>query len=107
MHMAQPNAPDISVVVPVYNERDSLQPLLGEISQALVGRSYEVVFVDDGSTDGSVSVFEQLRYLDHRVRIVRFARNFGKAAALAAGFKEAKGTIIVTLDGDLQDDPAE
>jgi glycosyltransferase involved in cell wall biosynthesis len=105
--MAHTNAPDISVVIPVYNERESLQPLLGEISHALVDSSCEVVFVDDGSTDGSASVFDQLRYLDHRVRIVRFARNFGKAAALAAGFKEAKGSIIVTLDGDLQDDPSE
>ena len=105
--MAQSDIPDISVIVPVYNERDSVQPLLEEISEALAERSYEVIFVDDGSSDGTAGILDQLRYLDERVRVIRFARNFGKSAALAAGFKEAKGAIIVTLDGDLQDDPAE
>jgi glycosyltransferase involved in cell wall biosynthesis len=99
--------PHLSVIVPVYNERESLQQLLTEITQALAECSYEVLFVDDGSNDGSAAALDQLRYLNERVRVVRFARNFGKSAALAAGFSEARGDIIVTLDGDLQDDPAE
>ena len=103
----QAHSPDISLIIPVFNERESLQPLFGEISRALSAGSYEVLFVDDGSTDGSAETLDQLRYLDEHVRVVRFARNFGKSAALGAGFREALGQTIITLDGDLQDDPAE
>jgi dolichol-phosphate mannosyltransferase len=99
----------ISVVIPVYNERDSLQALHGEIA-AVAGRErleLEVVFVDDGSIDGSWAVIAELAGRDPRVRGLRLRRNFGKAAALSAGFHAAAGEVILTLDADLQDDPAE
>ncbi len=99
----------ISVVIPVYNEVDSLRDLHGEIE--LVGRAegleLEVVFVDDGSTDGSWPRICELAEQHAEVRGIRFRRNFGKAAALSAGFHAARGEIILTLDADLQDDPAE
>ncbi len=99
----------ISVVVPVYNEKESLGLLLGEIDA--VGRQanleLEIVFVDDGSTDGSWPVIRDLAAKDRRVRGIRFRRNFGKAAALSAGFREVRGNPVLTLDGDLQDDPKE
>jgi glycosyltransferase involved in cell wall biosynthesis len=99
----------ISLVIPVYNEAGSLEPLVEEIAQALppTGHPYEVVFVDDGSSDGSFAVMEKLAAADPSVRAVKLRRNFGKAAALAHGFADARGEIIVTLDGDRQDDPAE
>src|SRR5262249_39912758 len=72
-----------------------------------LGRPYELIFVDDGSRDGSFALIEKLHRSDDRVRAVQLRRNFGKAAALAVGFREARGEVIVTLDADLQDDPAE
>lgn len=99
----------ISVVVPLLNEEQSLRPLLEEVSAALEERDepFEVVFVDDGSTDGSLSVLQQLHEESTNVVVVHLRRNFGKAAALQAGFLEAQGDVIVTIDADLQDDPAE
>jgi glycosyltransferase involved in cell wall biosynthesis len=98
----------LSIVVPVFNEAGSLEPLYEEIAAALGSLgAFEVVFVDDGSTDGSVSVMERLAAGHDNVRIVRLRRNFGKAAALTHGFAEARGDVIVTMDGDRQDDPAE
>ena len=99
----------ISVVIPVYNEAESLVELHAALVASLLPYAdrYELIFVDDGSTDGS---FERLRAIweqDKRIRVVRFRRNYGKAAALAAGFREAHGGIVVTLDADLQDDPKE
>ena len=106
-----PPAPDpdlISLVIPVLNERESLPALHAEIAE--VARKnhlqIEVVFVDDGSTDGSWDVIAELAAAYPEVRGVKFRRNFGKAAALAAGFKEATGGTVITLDADLQDDPA-
>ncbi|MGE3808872.1 MAG: glycosyltransferase family 2 protein [Gemmataceae bacterium] len=99
----------ISIVIPVYNERDSLETLHGEIV-AVVDKHQldaEIVFVDDGSNDGSWTVINDLAGRDSRVRGVRFRRNFGKAAALSAGFRAARGERILTLDADLQDDPNE
>jgi len=99
----------LSVVVPVFNEEESL-PLFGEQLDAVLARlerTVEVIFVDDGSTDGSFSAITQLRRQYPYVRAVRFRRNQRKAAALAAGFREAKGEVIVTMDADLQDDPEE
>ena len=99
----------ISVVVPIHNEERSVALLLDELSSALepLDREWEVVFVDDGSTDGSFGALTRLHAANENVRVVRLRRNFGKAAALAAGFEEASGELIVTIDGDLQDDPAE
>ncbi|HZY84339.1 MAG TPA: glycosyltransferase family 2 protein, partial [Gemmataceae bacterium] len=99
----------ISVVIPVLNERDSLRRLHAEIA-AVAERArldLEVVFVDDGSTDGSWAVVADLARKHPAVHGVRFRRNFGKAAALSAGFRAARGNVILTLDADLQDDPAE
>lgn len=99
----------ISIVIPVYNEKDSLAVLLGEIEQTAARHDIrcEVVFVDDGSTDGSWERIEELSRQSATVKGIRFRRNFGKAAALSAGFAAAHGDVIMTLDADLQDDPAE
>jgi glycosyltransferase involved in cell wall biosynthesis len=99
----------ISVVIPVYNEERSVALLFDEIGSALepLGRPWEAVFVDDGSDDGTFAALTRLHAGADNVRIVRLRRNFGKAAALQAGFEEASGEVVVTIDGDLQDDPAE
>jgi len=99
---------EISVVIPLFNEEQSLRELYEKIRNALSrsGR-YEIIFVDDGSTDGSIRVLHELRNRDRRVRIIRFRRNYGKSAALSVGFSHAEGEFIVTMDADLQDDPAE
>ncbi len=99
----------ISVVIPVYNERESLLPLHAEIAtvQAQTRLEMEVVFVDDGSSDDSWSVISELASRHPNVRGLRFRRNFGKAAALSAGFRAARGATIITMDGDQQDDPGE
>jgi len=100
---------DLSVVVPVYNEADNLGPLHDELTQALArtGRSYEVVYVDDGSTDRSFALLSGLRSRDAHVVVVRFPRNYGQTAALAAGFDHASGAVLVALDADRQNDPAD
>ena len=100
---------EVSVILPVLDEVDSLGVLHRELTEALerLGRSYEIIFVDDGSRDGSFQRIEKLRLEDPRVHGLQLRRNFGKAAALAAGFREAQGDVVVTLDADLQDDPAE
>ncbi len=99
----------ISVVVPALNEEHSLEQLYAEISSALATRDeeFEVIFVDDGSTDGSMAVLARLHDEMPNVVIIHLRRNFGKAAALQAGFLEARGDVVVTIDADLQDDPAE
>ena len=100
----------ITVVIPVYNECESLERLHAEISELFRNQDVtelEFVFVDDGSRDASWPVIQELAAGDDRVRGIRFRRNFGKAAALTAGFKAARGSTILTLDADLQDDPAE
>ena len=99
----------LSLVIPVYNEVDSLEPLVAEIDEALAdaGWPFEIVFVDDGSTDGSCAAMESLAAARDDVCVVKLRRNFGKAAALAHGFAAARGEYLVTLDGDRQDDPAE
>ncbi len=97
----------ISVVLPLLDEEASLADLHAELASAFSGRDAEFVFVDDGSRDGSWSVLKSLAERDPRVRAVRLRRNFGKAAALTAGFRESQGDVVLTLDADLQDDPAE
>ena len=99
--------PVISVVVPLYNEAPSLEELYQELTVALqgCGRSYELILVDDGSTDDTFRILTELHKRDGRVCVVRLRRNFGQTAAFAAGFTQARGRLIVTSDGDLQNDP--
>ena len=100
---------DVSVVVPVLDEAETVQTLAQQILTVLdeLGKTGEVVFVDDGSGDGTVERVREAHQRDPRVRLVRLRRNFGKAAALCAGFDCSRGSLIVTMDGDLQDDPSE
>ncbi len=100
---------DVSIVVPLFNEAESLPELYQRIVAALeeAGASFEVLFVDDGSRDGSFETIRRLRENDDRVRAIRFRRNYGKSAALAVGFEAVHGDAVVTMDADLQDDPAE
>jgi len=102
-------APEISVVVPLFNEEGSINELHARLSEALASRSepYEILFVNDGSTDGSADRLEQLAARDAFVGVIHFRRNFGKAAALDAGFRRAQGRVVITMDADLQDEPAE
>jgi glycosyltransferase involved in cell wall biosynthesis len=99
----------ISVVVPVHEEERTVALLFDELQAALdpLGQPWEVVFVDDGSMDGSFAALTRLHDAHDNIRVVRLRRNFGKAAALAAGFANAQGDVVVTIDADLQDDPAE
>jgi glycosyltransferase involved in cell wall biosynthesis len=99
---------EVSVVIPVYDEAESLPDLYQELTAACgaLGRPTEVVFVDDGSTDGSAELLDGIADDDETVTVVHLRRNFGKSAALAAGFERVRGRIVVTLDADLQDDPA-
>jgi glycosyltransferase involved in cell wall biosynthesis len=100
---------DLSLIIPVYNEADNVAELYRELVAAMEkpGRSYEIIFVDDGSSDGSWPVLTQIQKGDDRVRIIRLRRNFGQTAALTAGFDHARGEIIISLDADLQNDPAD
>ncbi len=102
-------APALSIVIPVYDEAESLGPLFAELGPALAAldRPAEVVAVDDGSTDGSFERLVALAHGDPRIRIVRLARNYGQTAALAAGIEHARAPVIVSLDADLQNDPAD
>ena len=103
-------ATQLSVVVPAYEEAPNLRGLYGEIKQAVdpLGLAWEAIFVDDGSQDETFAVLRELHGEEKgRVRVIRFRRNFGKAAALAAGFAAARGEVVITMDGDGQDDPAE
>ena len=100
---------DLSVIVPAYNERGALPDLLDEVDEvrARLGRSSEVIVVDDGSTDGTFGFLQQLSRRRAGMRVIRLRRNFGKSAALAAGFEHSRGEAVVTIDGDGQDDPLE
>jgi glycosyltransferase involved in cell wall biosynthesis len=100
---------DVSFVIPVYNEEKNLRVLYGELIAAgdTLRGSYEIVFVDDGSTDGSFPALREIQAGDPRVKVIRLRRNFGQTAAITAGFDHARGGIIITLDADLQNDPAD
>lgn len=104
-----PADPEISVLVPVLNEDGSVDELTRRLVATLegMGRSFEIVYIDDGSNDGTVGKIKELRRADDRIKLVRFRRNFGKAAALTAGVEHSRGSLIVTIDGDLQDIPEE
>ncbi len=100
---------DLSIVVPVFNEEDNVDALLDELTRALepTGKSYEILCVDDGSSDGSFAKLRAAHERDQRVKVIRFRRNFGQTAAFTAGFDFAAGAWIVTIDADLQNDPAD
>ncbi|MEM6380135.1 MAG: glycosyltransferase, partial [Bacteroidota bacterium] len=97
--------PKISVVVTVYNEEDNIKPLVEQITAALKDFEYEIVYVDDGSSDDTI---KNLKALQHdRLKIVEFKKNYGQSLALMAGIAEASGEFIATMDGDLQNDPSD
>ncbi len=102
-----PETAKLSIVIPVYNEAESLQELLASIEAAMTASNehYEIVFVDDGSTDSSFDTLRMLEATHSRVRVLSFRRNLGKSAALLCGFHNARGEYILTMDADLQDDP--
>jgi len=99
--------PELSVIIPVYNEAGNLRPLHGRLTRALeqLSRTYEILFIDDGSNDGSKSILDALAQEDPQTRVVHFVRNYGQTAAMSAGFRFARAEIVVTLDADLQNDP--
>lgn len=107
--MTEPHGVDVTVVVPLRDEEANLEALHRELSGVLrpLGRPFEIILVDDGSTDATFEVAARLHAGDPAVRVIRFARNFGQTAAFAAGFAAARGQFIVTIDGDLQNDPAD
>jgi glycosyltransferase involved in cell wall biosynthesis len=106
---AQPPAPEISVVVPLYNEEPNVGPLLEELFAALraLGKRHEVICVDDGSADGTFAALARHARAEPALRVIRFRRNFGQTAAMSAGIEAARGAVIVPMDGDLQNDPAD
>ena len=101
--------PDLSIVIPIHNEAPNLRELVREFTEVLTkaGRPYEILLVDDGSSDESFEILRELQAADPRLRVIQFRRNFGQTAAFAAGFAHARGRYIVTADGDLQNDPAD
>jgi glycosyltransferase involved in cell wall biosynthesis len=104
---ASDGRPNVSIVAPLFNEAATVSELYDQVATALEGLRWELVYVDDGSTDDSYARLVELHRLHPNVRVVRHRRNFGKAAALSAGFAVAQGDVVVTIDADLQDDPAE
>lgn len=106
---AENGAPEISVFLPVYNEEPNLRPLHAKLDEALtkLNRSGEIIYVDDGSTDGSLRILRELAQLDSRVRVVALKRNYGQTAAMAAGIDAARGNVLIPMDADLQNDPAD
>jgi len=101
--------PELSVFLPVYNEEPNLPPLHAKLDEALkaLGRTAEIIYVDDGSTDGSLKVLRELARLDNRVRVVALRRNYGQTAAMAAGIDAASGEVLIPMDADLQNDPTD
>ena len=106
--MSSPH-PEVSIVIPVFNEQDNVEPLYRQIVDAMAKteRTYEIVIVDDGSTDETVARLRGLAAEEQRLRVLRLSRNFGQSTAIQAGFDHSSGTSVITLDGDLQNDPAD
>ena len=102
-------APEVSIFLPVYNEEPNLMPLHAKLDDALksLDRSAEIVYVDDGSTDGSLKILREIAEVDRRVRVVALRRNYGQTAAMAAGIDAASGKVLIPMDADLQNDPAD
>ncbi|OPX27948.1 MAG: hypothetical protein B1H06_04345, partial [Candidatus Cloacimonas sp. 4484_143] len=98
---------DISVVIPVYNDEEVLTELYCRLNRGLkvISPNYEIIFIDDGSNDKSLDVLQDLQFADHRIRIIRLARNFGQSNAIAAGLEQSQGEFIVIMDSDLSDRP--
>jgi len=105
----KPTRLDVSVFLPVYNEQDNIEQLNLKLTDALerLGRSYEVIYVDDGSTDHSLVKLREIAARDARVRVVSLRRNYGQTAAMSAGIDHARGQILIPMDADLQNDPAD
>ena len=103
------NSPYISVVIPVLEEEANIQVLYGQVVKTLepLKHSFELLFIDDGSKDRTFDILKRINSHDARAKVIRFRRNYGQTAATAAGFRFAQGEVIVTLDGDLQNDPAD
>ena len=102
------NGRQVSIVVPILNEQDNIGPLYEQIKQSLAEKyDYEIIFIDDGSSDNSFNILADLQKTDNKIRVICFRKNFGQTSALSAGFTHAKGKIIVALDADLQNDPAD
>ena len=110
-HMQNTSNPDLelSIIIPVYNERDNLVPLERKLEEELaeLHLDYEIIFVDDGSVDGSPHIIKSLRKYNPKIKLIQFRNNHGQSAAFAAGFKVARGKIFVTLDADMQNNPAD
>ena len=106
---APTDAPEISVVVPVYNEEENVEPMHAKLNAALtaLGLSYEILYVDDGSRDKSFTLLDAIAQRDNHVKLIRFRRNFGQTAAMSAGMQHATGRVIIPIDADLQNDPAD
>src|SRR5438105_15704656 len=103
------SSPDISVFLPVLNEEPNLGPLHKKLNRALaqLGRTAEIIYVDDGSTDGSLNVLRDIAARDDRVRVISFRRNYGQTPAMAAGIHAARGRVLIPMDADLQNDPVD
>lgn len=106
---SETDAPEISVFLPVYDEEPNLRPLHAKLDEALqaLGRTAEIIYVDDGSSDGSLAVLRELARLDGRVRVISLRRNYGQTAAMSAGIDAARGEVLIPMDADLQNDPAD
>src|SRR5213592_1636141 len=106
---ANSSAPDVSVFLPVFNEEPNLRPLHEKLDGALrqLGRTAEIIYVDDGSSDGSLNVLREIAASDSRVRVIALRRNYGQTPAMAAGIHAARGRVLIPMDADLQNDPAD
>src|SRR5436305_8813706 len=102
-------APDVSIFLPVFNEEPNLRPLQARLNEALqkLGRTAEIIYVDDGSSDGSLNVLRELAAQDPRVRVIALRRNYGQTPSMAAGIHAARGPVLIPIDADRQNDPAD